>query len=110
MPNLPGLTDKLAELGAVIRAAADHGATRVISGALRLAPGVKEWFLDYLHADFPKLVESYERGYGRGAEVPVWYRRKLSERVGVASQGVYFSAAAPRSGIRRIGSHFTLPR
>jgi DNA repair photolyase len=109
MPVLPGLTDGPEQLASVIRAAADHGATRVISGPLRLAPGVKEWFFGFLQEQFPRLAASYERGYGPRTEVPGWYRVKLEDRIAVASKDVAFTALdSPRSA-PRVGPQFALP-
>jgi DNA repair photolyase len=108
MPILPGLTDRPDNLAEVIRAAADRGANRVTSGALRLAPGVKEWFLDYLRANHPRLVASYERGYGRAAEAPAWYRESLQKRVSVAAEGVEFGVAPVRQVAERVGQQYVM--
>jgi DNA repair photolyase len=108
MPILPGLTDQPANLADVIRAAADHGASRVSAGALRLAPGVKELFLDFLRDDHPRLVASYARGYGRASETPARYRQELQERVARASDGVAFGQLAARQVAERVGQQYVM--
>jgi DNA repair photolyase len=92
-PIVPGLTDRPEQLAAVIRAAADHGATAVWPGLLRLAPGVKEWFLAFLRKEYPRLAASYERGYGTGTNAPPAYRERVEARVEVARSRIEF---APR--------------
>jgi len=76
-PVLPGLTDSPAQLEAVIRAAADHGAVDVGVGALRLAPLVKDHFLPFVDREFPRLSATYRRWYAHGAEAAWAYRSQL---------------------------------
>lgn len=108
-PILPGLTDKPEHLAAVLRAAADHGATAVWPSTLRLAPGVKEWFVGFLRRDFPKLAACYERGYSRGANAPANYRERINQRIEVAKREVTFHSSPLASPKRRIGPQFLLP-
>jgi DNA repair photolyase len=63
-PILPGLTDTPAALEAVVRAAADHGATWLWSGTLHVEPAVRDWFLGALARHFPAAVPGYARVYG----------------------------------------------
>jgi DNA repair photolyase len=109
MPVLPGLTDRSEQLASVVRAAAEHGATRVVSGPLRLAPGVKEWFFGFLQAQFPRLAASYERGYGPRTEVPGWYRDQLKNRFAVASKDIVFLAVDSPISVPRVGPQLALP-
>lgn len=93
-PIIPGLTDRSEQLAEVVRAAADHGARGVWPGVLRLAPGVKDWFLDFLDREYPALAESYRRGYGARSDAPAWYRAKIDQRVQDGRQGLTFSPLA----------------
>jgi len=108
MPILPGLTDRPSDLESVIRAASDHGANAVWPGVLRLAPGVKEWFLEFLKADFPALHASYLRGYSSGAHPPPAYRERIDSRVSAARGAVGLVREGPRAPRRR-GQQYVLP-
>jgi DNA repair photolyase len=108
MPVLPGLTDRPEQLGSVIRAAAEHGATRVSSGSLRLAPGVKEWFFSFLQDQYPRLAANYEQGYGPRSEAPGWYRTKLQESVAAASHNLVFPIPKARPLPSRVGLQYEM--
>ena len=108
-PIVPGLTDRPEQLSAVIRAAADHGATGVHPGVLRLAPGIKEWFLEYLQRDYPQLAASYERGYRWGANPPPAYRERIDARIATARAGVEFAPPTAEGHRRLAGRQLTLP-
>src|SRR3954453_8390446 len=80
-PVLPGLTDQREHLDGAISAIAAAGATGVTVLPLHLRPGAREWFTAWLAREHPGLVGRYKQLYGRGAYVPVEYRRWLAERV-----------------------------
>jgi DNA repair photolyase len=63
-PVLPGLTDAPRALEAVVRAAADHGAQWLWTGAVHLEPAVRDWFLGALARHFPRAAPAYVRVYG----------------------------------------------
>ncbi len=69
-PILPGLSDGVESMGAVVRAAREAGATRVWARGLYLQPGTREHFLAALAAEWPALSASYVRLYRRGAYLP----------------------------------------
>ncbi|GLI26200.1 hypothetical protein ARHIZOSPH14_04420 [Agromyces rhizosphaerae] len=82
MPILPYLTDTRAHLDEALRRASEAGATSVVHTALRLKPGVKEWYLQWLAREHPDLLPKYRAMYpGRAAEPPKEYRRWLAARV-----------------------------
>lgn len=89
-PILPGLTDNPEDLGAVIRAAADHGAAGVYPGVLRLGPGIKEFFLEQVGRHFPGLRPYYEALYAGGPNSPPAYRREVAARVEALAGRVSF--------------------
>ncbi|WP_120005031.1 Rv2578c family radical SAM protein [Nesterenkonia muleiensis] len=66
MPILPWLTDSAEQLDALHGALAEAGAGWVTTGALHLRPGAREWFMQWLQAEYPALVPQYRRLY-RGA-------------------------------------------
>jgi DNA repair photolyase len=80
-PVLPGLTDRLADLDAALRAIAEAGAGGVTVVPLHLRPGAREWFSAWLAREHPQLVPRYQQLYRRGASVDPEYRRWLAGRV-----------------------------
>lgn len=98
-PILPGITDAPESLEAVVRAAADHGASFIGDVVLHLKPGSREWFMPFLREAYPHLQERYWRFY-RGPYAPRTYTsevhdvvRGLKERFGMAAR-----EAAPAPG------------
>ena len=79
-PILPGISDSPEQLRAVVRAAAEAGATHLTPLTLHLRPGVKEEFLPWLEEAYPELVAGYRRLY-RGSNAPKAVREQISERV-----------------------------
>ena len=64
-PILPGITDAVESIDAVVAAAKAHGAQSFGPAVLRLAPQVKEHYLAFISETFPNLLPRYERAYGR---------------------------------------------
>ncbi|RIX26509.1 Rv2578c family radical SAM protein [Amnibacterium setariae] len=81
MPVLPYLTDTTAHLDAALAAIAEAGASYVVWTALHLKPGVRQWYLDWLHRHFPQHDAAYRRMYADGPYAPKAYRRWLAERI-----------------------------
>jgi DNA repair photolyase len=79
-PILPGISDSPEQLRAVVRAAADAGASHLTPITLHLRPGVKEEFMPWLEETYPELVAGYRRLY-RGSNAPKAVREQISERV-----------------------------
>jgi DNA repair photolyase len=86
-PVLPGLTDHPADLAAVVRAAADHGAQWLWSGALHLEPAVRDVLLAALEHHFPASATAVARVFGpagapaRARYTPRWQADALRQRV-----------------------------
>jgi DNA repair photolyase len=79
-PILPGISDSPEQLRAVVRAAADAGASHLTPITLHLRPGVKEEFMPWLEETYPELVPDYRRLY-RGSNAPKSVREALADRV-----------------------------
>ncbi len=79
-PIVPGLTTDRANLEAVVRGAAEHGANFVGSGVLHLEPGVREHFDGFLRAEAPELIPLYRRLYP-GARAPAGVEKSLGATV-----------------------------
>jgi DNA repair photolyase len=80
-PVLPGITDDVPHLRALLAAAREAGARFVCAGPLRLYPAVRDRFLPVLAERFPSLVSRYRAAYGRAASAPPAYARALQRRV-----------------------------
>ena len=73
-PVIPGITDATESIEAVVRAAADSGASFVAPNVLNLKPGTKEWFMPVLRESFPHLEGKYQHYY-KGPYAPKDYTR-----------------------------------
>ena len=80
-PVLPGITDSLAGLEAVVKAAAEAGARHIFAGPLFLKPCSAAIFLPFLQEHFPRLVESYRERYQDRAFLPPSYGKRISQLV-----------------------------
>jgi DNA repair photolyase len=80
-PVVPGITDSSKDLEAVIRAAAEAGATYVFANPLFLKPCSAAVFLPFLEQNFPHLVENYRQRYHDRAFLPSAYGKRLSQLV-----------------------------
>jgi DNA repair photolyase len=101
-PILPGLSDDPEGLAAAVRAARDHGATRVWARTLYLQSGTKEHFLEALARDWPELVARYKALYGNRSGVPKEFDegigsavRRLAREHGVADRRALRLVPAP---------------
>jgi DNA repair photolyase len=79
-PVLPGITDSVESLEAVIAGAKEHGAAHVWASPLRLAPLVKEHYFAFIDETYPQLLRRYERAYG-GMNAPPAYQEGIQARV-----------------------------
>jgi DNA repair photolyase len=78
-PVVPGITDSPKDLEAVIRAAAEAGATYVFANPLFLKPCSAAVFLPFLEQNFPHLAENYRQRYQDRAFLPAAYGKRLSQ-------------------------------
>ncbi len=79
-PLLPGLSADRAQVERTVRAAADHGARFVGSNVLHLGPELRDYYFDFLAAEYPSLLEGYRRLYGE-KYAPKRYRDRVAARV-----------------------------
>jgi len=67
-PILPGITDTIPRIGALLQAAKDHGGQFANPSPLRMYPALHRGFLPIIEEHFPELYEKYRRAYrGTGA-------------------------------------------
>jgi DNA repair photolyase len=88
-PVIPAITDSSESIDAVARAAKDHGAQSFGADTLRLAPLVKEHWLQFVSRDFPDLLPRYEAAF-QGANAPIAYREAIEKRIRRARQRAGF--------------------
>lgn len=81
-PILPLLTDRPADLQAVIEAAAEHRAQFVMASFLRFnRPEVKVWFFQMLSQTYPHLAEPYAKLYDGSPTLPPSYREPVMKKI-----------------------------
>ncbi len=97
-PLVPGITTRPALLEATIKAAAAHGASSIGAMVLHLDGGARRHFLRVLAAEYPHLVEGYERLFVN-KRAPASYTGEVARIVGLikARYGVSAKAAPPRA-------------
>ncbi|MEZ5294666.1 MAG: radical SAM protein [Vicinamibacterales bacterium] len=81
-PLVPGVTTKPALVEATIKAAADHGASSIGAMVLHLEGGARAHFLRVLAAEYPHLVDGYERLFA-GKYAPASYTDEIARVVGL---------------------------
>jgi DNA repair photolyase len=64
-PVVPGFTTQPARLEATIKAIAEHGAAFMGANLLYLKGGTRDHFMGFLAAEFPHLLDGYNRLYPR---------------------------------------------
>jgi DNA repair photolyase len=80
-PVVPFLSDSPAQLDAAVRQIAAAGARHVMPIVLHLRPGTRDWFLGWLRAQHPGLVDRYLELYGQGAYAPKAYQARIAGQV-----------------------------
>ena len=80
MPVLPGLTDRIADLEILARAARDADACWFAANVLFLMPASRKTFFPFLAEKFPRLARRYEDWYNRSGYAPESYRKEIAER------------------------------
>ncbi len=100
-PVLPFLSDSPGQLDAAMRAIADAGASHVSPVVLHLRPGAREWFLRWLGANHPGLVDTYRDLYGGRAYAPASYQRQIAGQVAELARKHGVGRTTP-AGARRV--------
>jgi DNA repair photolyase len=100
-PVVPFLSDSPGQLDEAVRKIANAGATHVSPIVLHLRPGAREWFLRWLGANHPELVDAYRDLYGRRAYAPAAYQRQIAEQVAELARKHGVGRTTP-AGARRV--------
>jgi DNA repair photolyase len=80
-PVLPGLSDRIEQLEAVVVAGLDAGARFISPMYLHMRGTVRDHYMDWLNGARPDLVSRYEQGYRPSGNAPPKAAAWLSERV-----------------------------
>ena len=78
-PVLPGITDSVRALDALVSAAKKAGAHYIYANPLFLKPCSAAVFMPFVEKEFPNLVESYRKRFESNAFLPDSYRKRISE-------------------------------
>jgi DNA repair photolyase len=78
-PVIPSITDRPADLEALVRAVAEAGGQHIYANPLFLKPCSAAVFLPFLEQHFPELVAEYRERYGERAFVNAAYRQRISQ-------------------------------
>lgn len=101
-PIIPGLNDK--EIPAILKAAADAGATRANYILLRLPHGVKQLFDTWLQQHFPdrakKVLHAIEQTYGGALYDPAFFHRMQGSGVRAEMIRTLFHTTCRRLGLQ----------
>jgi DNA repair photolyase len=87
-PILPGLSDSVESMAAVVRAARAAGATGIWTELLHLRPGTREHFLAHLARDWPQALERYRTLYAGRAYLTDELRTDNRERLATLKRRV----------------------
>ncbi|MEV1171716.1 radical SAM protein [Nonomuraea sp. NPDC049784] len=80
-PVLPLLSDATDQLTATVRRIAATGAGAVEPVVLRLPPGTRSWYLEWLAQAHPQLVERYEELYDRSGLPSADYEGRITGQI-----------------------------
>src|SRR5258708_6146058 len=104
-PVLPGITDDVPHLTALVRAAKDAGARFAGSATLRMYGGVRRRFTPVIAEHFPELLAKYERAFDgngdmAGSYVAAFKRRltRIRREIGIPSSPTIGRTEAPMDG------------
>ena len=101
-PVVPGVSDDVAHLEALLRAAKDAGARFAHAAPLRLYGGVKRRFMPVVAQEFPELLPKYEKAYDRNGIVSGVYSGALKRRIAMLRRKVGLPSVPSRSEMAEI--------
>lgn len=78
-PVIPGITDSLRNLEALVRATAQAGGKHIFANPLFLKPCSAAVFLPFLEKEFPQLAADYQQRYKDRAFLPKAYGKRISQ-------------------------------
>ncbi|MGA9811147.1 MAG: radical SAM protein, partial [Terriglobales bacterium] len=78
-PVVPGITDSLRNLEALVRATAEAGGKHIFANPLFLKPCSAAVFMPFLEQEFPQLAAGYRQRYKDSAFLPRAYGKRISQ-------------------------------
>ena len=78
-PVVPGITDSLRNLEALVRATAEAGGKHIFANPLFLKPCSAAVFMPFLEKEFPQLAAGYRQRYQDRAFLPKAYGKRISQ-------------------------------
>ena len=96
-PVLPDITDRPADLEALVKAASEAGAKYIWANPLFLKPCSAAVFLPFLEEQFPALVESYRARFRDRAFLPKAYSERISQLMAALRKKYGFSGRHERA-------------
>jgi DNA repair photolyase len=96
MPVLPGITDSEESLDRAAKAASEAGATAFRHRPLKIDVEIRDYYDQFLAAEFPMLIPRYEALYGKGVNPSKDYERELEQRVVRVRKRYEFHERPPR--------------
>ena len=96
MPVLPGITDSEESLDRAAKAASEAGATAFRHRPLKIDVEIRDYYMQFLAAEFPMLVPRYEALYGNDIHPGKEYERELEQRVTRVRARYEFRERPPR--------------
>ncbi len=100
-PVIPFLSDSPGQLEEAVSKIASARATHVSPIVLHLRPGAREWFMRWLGANHPGLLDAYRDLYGGRAYAPASYQRQITEQVAELARKHGVGRTSP-AGARRV--------
>ncbi|MEO3807009.1 radical SAM protein [Nonomuraea sp. B1E8] len=94
-PVLPLLSDAADQLTATVRRIAGAGARAVEPVVLRLPPGTRAWYAQWLARAHPHLVERYEELYDRAGLPSPGYEQRITGQIAGLCQVYGMACGAP---------------
>ncbi|HYE25118.1 MAG TPA: radical SAM protein, partial [Clostridia bacterium] len=78
-PVLPGITDSVASLDAIVAETKRNGGKYIFANPLFLKPCSASVFMPFLEKEFPHLIEEYRKRYEKKAYLGDPYKRRISD-------------------------------
>lgn len=78
-PVIPGITDSMRNLEALVRATVEAGGKHIFANPLFLKPCSAAVFLPFLEKEFPELAADYQKRYKDRAFLPQIYSKRISQ-------------------------------
>ncbi|AQZ70418.1 DNA repair photolyase [[Actinomadura] parvosata subsp. kistnae] len=99
-PVLPLLSDAADQLAATVRRIAAAGVRRVEPVVLRLPPGTRAWYVEWLEQAHPQLVARYEELYDRAGLPSPAYEGRITGQIAQLCRmyGMEYGAPEPAQG------------